>query len=70
MKTSNTNKKNNLERLTKVLGIGALSSLGFKANGKWIAEYTAADNVIKMENQWFPTHQCFTTTSTSYLFPS
>ena len=70
MKTGISNQKDNLERLTKVLGIGALMSLGFKANEQWIAEFTSSDDVIKENNTWFPIHNCFISSATFYLFPS
>ncbi len=70
MKTILTNQKNNLEKLTKVLGIGALTGLGFKANQLWIAEYTSADYVVKMNNAWVPVHRCFASRTHFKLFSS
>ena len=59
MKTIADNQKNNLEKLSKVLEIGALSSLGFTTNGVWVAQYTSDDYVAKQDNNWFPMHNCF-----------
>lgn len=70
MKTILANQKNNLEKLSKVLGIGALSSLGLKANGQWIAVYTSNDEIIKNGNSWFPMHRCFTNSSNFCLSSS
>lgn len=58
MKTIIPNQKNNLEKLTKVLGIGNLISLGLKIKGKWIAEYASTDDVVKNGNIWLPIHNC------------
>lgn len=70
MKTSIANQKNNLEKLTKVLGIGSLISLGLKINGEWIAEYTTTDDVVKIDNVWLPIHNCFKLSSTFYFSSS
>lgn len=70
MKTIITNQKNNLEKLAKALKIGTLVSLGDKANGQWIAEYTANDDVIMTEDAWFPIHSCFTSMPTVHFSSS
>lgn len=50
MKTILTNQKNNLIRLTKVLGIAALISLGLKANSQCISNYTYVNDTINSGN--------------------
>ncbi len=70
MKTSIPSQKNNLEKLTKVLGIGTLTYLGYKANGQWLAEYTTSDNIVRKENTWYPIHACFTNSSLFHLLSS
>lgn len=69
MKTFIANQKNNLEKLTKILGIGSLISLGLKINGEWIAEYATIDDVAKNVNIWLPIHNCFKPSS-SFFFSS
>ena len=53
MKTETTYLKNNLKKLTKVLGIGALMSLGFEANSQCIAEFTSINDSINFDNVIF-----------------
>ncbi len=54
MKTSITNKKNNLIKLTKVLGIGALMSLGLTANSQsCIANYTYINDTSNISDVTF-----------------
>ncbi|MDP1746735.1 MAG: hypothetical protein Q8L90_14265 [Bacteroidota bacterium] len=70
MKTIITNQKNNLKKLTKVLGIGSLISLGLKINGEWIAEYASTDDFVKNGNIWLPLHNCFKPSPAFYFSSS
>ena len=70
MKTILTNQKNNLEKLSKVLGIGALNSLGVKANGQWITVYSSSDKIVKNGNGLLPVHNCFLKPSTFHFLSS
>lgn len=70
MKNFITNQKNNLEKLTNVLGIGALINLGLKLNEDWIAEYATTDDVVKNGNIWLPIHNCFKPPSAFYFSSS
>ncbi len=53
MKTTLTNINNNLKRLTKVLGIGALISLGLKANAQCLAQFTYNNDTVNSGNVFF-----------------
>lgn len=53
MKTEFTNLKNNLKKLIKVLGIGALLSFGFEANSQCIAEFTYINDSVNIDNVIF-----------------
>lgn len=70
MKTIIPNQKNNLEKLTKGLGIGNLISLGLKIKGEWIAEYASTDDVVKNGNIRILLHNCFKPCSSFYFSSS
>jgi len=69
MKNFITNQKNNLEKLTNVLGIGTLINFGLKLNEDWIAEYSTTDDVVINGNILLPIHNCFKPSS-SFNFSS
>ncbi len=53
MKTAITNQENNLTKLIKVLGIGALISLGSDANSQCIAQYTYNNDTVNNGEVFF-----------------
>lgn len=70
MQTIITNQKNNLEKLTKVLEIGSLISLGLKIKVESTAEYASTDGVVKDSNIRIPIHSCFKQSSAFYFSSS
>ncbi len=68
MKTTITTKKNNLKRLTKVLGIGALLSLGLKANSQCIAGYTSVNDTVNNGNVMFVNSSSIGNSSMTYYW--
>ena len=68
MKTETTNQKYNLIKLTKVLGIGALLSLGLKANAQQqcIANYNYANDSVNTGNVIFTNTSSIGNTSLTY----
>lgn len=69
MKTIITNQKNNLEKLTKVVEIGSLISLGLKIKVEWTTEYASTDDVVKNGNIRIPIHSC-SKQSSAFCFSS